>query len=462
MSAHPHAIAATPRQASAEPMVAWLAALLPFLPVLLLRVIPDIGAMTASAKDAVHAGAIHAGLFAYVGFAVGLVLGARLPRVERLYGGLDRMYRFHRRLGMTVAGLLLVHLALLLLSAWIADDTSIAALLRPDPGLRSFSGVVALGTLLAVLALTRIAKLRHETFLRVHRVLGVAFALGAAHALRMPAFAQQSRWLNGYLVLVTVVGVLAWGYRSGLGRTLVRRHFYEVADVRPLHPTVTELTLTPLEEPLAFAPGQLVFVGIDDDAVSRELHPFSITSAPSNPTLRLVIKAAGDFTTDLQAVTPGSTCRIEGPYGSFWQRGSTAARQIWIAGGIGVTPFLSMAHSLADDDHGTIDLYYCVKDADSAVLVDELHAVADRHPDLRVIVVPEDTQGFLTAERIRETSGDLSRAHVFLCGPAPMIDALVAQLTGLGVAPERLHHEDFRLRGRGAGPTTRRTRAWAR
>jgi len=106
--------------------------------------------------------------------------------------------------------------------------------------------------------------------------------------------------------------VVAWGYRSGLGRTLVPRRYYEVADVRGLHPTVTELTLEPLEEPLSFAPGQLVFVGLDDPAAGRELHPFSITSAPGELRLRLVVKAAGDFTAGLDGVTPGSLCRPTG------------------------------------------------------------------------------------------------------------------------------------------------------
>lgn len=438
----------TVRLALAEPLGAWLAVLLPGLPVLLLRAIPDVGAITVAEAEAdvVRILAVHAGLFGYVAFATSLVLGARFPAVERLFGGLVRMYRFHRRLGLTVAALLTLHVTLMLSAAAVAGEP-VTALLVPDDRWVVFAGVITFGGLVVVLVLTRLARLRHEPFLRVHRLLGLTFVVGAVHAVRVPAFSAQSPWLSGYLLAVTVTGVVAWTYRSGLGRTLVRRHFYEVADVRRLHPSVTALTLKPLEDPLDFAPGQAVFVGLDDDAVSRELHPFSITSAPGEPTLRLAIKAAGDFTTGVPAVTPGSLCRIEGPYGSFWQAGSDAVHQVWIAGGIGITPFLSMAHSLPDNDGRTIDLYYCTKDGSSAVFLDELSALTDRHPNLRVMLVPEDSEGFLRADRVRESSGDLSWTHIFLCGPMPMVEALMAQFEQLGVPSQRMHHEDRRLRG---------------
>lgn len=423
---------------TAPSAASWLAVLLPCLPVLLLRTIPDLG------EPGLRSAALQAGLYGYVAFATSLVLGARIPPVERLFGGLDRMYTFHRRLGITVAGLLLAHAGLMVMSL-AGSGVPVGAILRPDAGLRTFPGVAAVVLLVVVLALTTIVGLRHEVFLRVHRVLGVTFALGALHAIRVDAFRAMSPWLRGYLLVVTAVGVVAWGYRSGLGRTLVPRRYYEVADVRGLHPTVTELTLEPLEEPLSFAPGQLVFVGLDDPAVGRELHPFSITSAPGERRLRLVVKAAGDFTAGLDGVTQGSLCRVEGPYGTFWREHADAPRQIWIAGGIGITPFLSMARSLSDDV-GAVDLYYCTEDADAAVLIDELYAVADRHPTVRVIPVPADRLGFLRADDVRAGSGDLTRTHIFMCGPWEMITALTAQFEELGVPRERIHFEDFRLR----------------
>ena len=424
---------------------AWFVVCLPLLPVLLLRMIPDIAAMTSTAST-LRLLAVHAGLLAFVSFAVSVVLGARFSVVERMFVSLDRMYRFHRRWAGAVAAFLVAHVLLMLASVASSGDT-VTTLLRPDPGVRVFAGVVAFVGFVVVIVITVWVRLRHETFLRVHRVFGAVFAIAALHALRVPAFAGQSPWLNGYLAIVTFVGLASWFYRSGLGRTLVRRYFYEVADIRLVRADVTEVTLMPLEDPIQFTPGQLVFIGIDDDAVTREQHPFSITSAPSERELRLVVKAIGDFTTRLRSVVPGSMVRVEGPYGGFWRAGAGEQRQIWIAGGIGVTPFLSIARSL-DTDALDIDFFYCTDDADAAVFLDEFYAIADRHPRLRVIPIRADAMGFLTAADVQAVSGDLSRSEIFMCGPPAMIDALTKQFAHLGIT--HLHYEDFRLRPRAA------------
>jgi predicted ferric reductase len=424
---------------------AWFVVGLPLLPVLLLRMIPDMAAMTSTAES-LRLLALHAGLLGYVTFALTLVLGARFAVVERLFVSLDRMYRFHRRLAGAVAALLVAHVVLMLAAVATAGDP-VTTVLLPDPGWRVFAGVIAFAGFVAAIAVTVVMSLRHEVFLRVHRLFGVVFAAGALHALRVPAFLGQSRWLSAYLGLVTIAGASAWFYRSGLGRTLVRRHFYEVAAIRPMRADVTEVTLVPLERPLEFAPGQLAFIGVDDDAVGRELHPFSITSAPGEHELRMVVKAIGDFTTGLRDVVPGSMVRVEGPYGGFWRGGRAYRRQVWIAGGIGVTPFLSIARSLRSDAYD-IDFFYCTEDADTAVFLDELYEIADRHPRLRVIPIPADTMGFLSAADVRAVSGDLSRSHVFMCGPPAMIDALTTQFDAQGLDRERVHYEDFRLRPR--------------
>ncbi|MBA2575693.1 MAG: ferredoxin reductase family protein [Euzebyaceae bacterium] len=426
---------------------AWFLILLPlYAPVLLWLLAGPARAAFGTPAGALQALALLAGLCGYVAFAMTLILGARLPPLERLFGALDRMYRFHRRLGEAVGALLVAHVALIAGSRALDSPAGALDLFRPD-GWRVFAGVVAFAAFAAVLALTLFGRLRHEPFLRVHRLFGLTYCIGALHVLRVPGLSAQTPGLTAYLGLVTAAGIGAWVYRSVFGRTLVRRHYYTVTAVRPVHPTVAEVVLTPIGERLDFSPGQLVFIGLDDDAVTRELHPFSITSAPGEEDLRLAVKAVGDFTIGLREVRPGAWAMVEGPYGGFWHDSARHRRQIWIAGGIGITPFLSIARSLDPTDYA-IDLYYSTVDADAAVFIDELAAIADRHPSFRVIPVREDTLGFLTAEDVRGASGDLGHAHIFMCGPPAMMDALSTQFTRLGVPAGHLHFEDFRLRGR--------------
>ncbi len=435
-----------PRQLLKGP--AWFAVVLPpLVPVLLWLRSDAVAVAFGSATGALRSLALLAGLCGYAAFATNLILSARVPAVERLFGSLDRMYRFHRRLAAAVAALLVAHVALIFGSQAATPAAGVAELLRPDPGWRVFAGVVAFAGFATILAVTLLARLRHEPFLRVHRVFGLVFCVGALHALRVQGVGAGIPLLDGYLAVLTAAAVAAWVYRSGLGRTLVRRDYYRVAALRPHGASIAEVVLTPADEPLDFEPGQHVFIGVNDPAVGRELHPFSITSAPGDPTLRLAVKAVGDYTTALPGVEAGAWVRVEGPYGGFWHAGNRWRRQVWIAGGIGITPFLSMARSLEGGD-ARIDLYYCGVNAEALVFLDELNALAARHPNLRVIPNPDDEKGLLSAAEVRRVSGDLSGAHVFICGPPAMITALTGELTALGIPCDRLHYEEFRLGGR--------------
>jgi predicted ferric reductase len=431
------------RQALRGP--AWFAVTLPTLPVLLLWLVtPSMLNGFATLPGVLRSVGLLTGLCAFTSFAITLVMGARLRWVERLFRSLDRMYRFHRRLGLAVGGLLAAHIVLLVGSTLAVPHVGLVELLT-EPGVAV--GVAGATGFAAVVAVSVLGRLPHETFQRVHRLIGLAFVLAALHVLLVPGVRSTGAALDTYLAGTGAVGVAAWLYRSLLGSRVVRRHPYRVAEVTPVRPGVHELVLTPVEDPLHFEPGQLVFIAIDDEAVTDEAHPFSITSGPGETSLRLVIKAVGDFTTDLAGVSPGSWVRVEGPYGGFWHRGRDLQRQVWIAGGIGVTPFLAMARALDLSDR-TIDFHYGVPTRDDAVFFDELGELAEANAGLRLHVRPTDEQGYLDAAAIRATAPDLAQRHVFLCGPPQMLDNLLPQLRAAGVPADHLHFEDFRLRGR--------------
>ncbi len=151
----------------------------------------------------------------------------------------------------------------------------------------------------------------------------------------------------------------------------------------------------------------------------------------------------GDYTRALRGLEAGAEAVVEGPYGPFSYRSVPNPRQIWMAGGIGVTPFLSMARSLDDRDGPSVDFYYCVEREEEAHFVGELRAIASSREDFRVVLVPRDRDGFLTAERLAKEHGDLLSADVLICGPPAMIDNLRSQLRARGVSGERIHAEEF-------------------
>ena len=113
-----------------------------------------------------------------------------------------------------------------------------------------------------------------------------------------------------------------------------------------------------------------------------------------------------------------------------------------IAGGIGITPFLSMARSLEDPTHN-IDFYYSMKSLSNAYLLSEFLEIGERLPNFRVIAYPEDEVGFLTGDVIEQGTPDLKRREIMICGPPGMIDALRSQLYAKGVPRSHVHFEKF-------------------
>ena len=392
-------------------------------------------------------------LLAYAGtaaFALNLVLGARLRFVEALFGGLDRMYRAHRVNGQLAFALLLGHVVLILASRATISTSTAFDLLLPGAGWTVFAGVLAFTGLTVAIALTLFVRLGHEVFVYVQRSFGVVFLGATYHVFTSSGPRADSRALNLYLAALATLGIAAFVYRSVLGSLLVRRRRYRVTGVNRLDDNVTEFELALVGEPLAFTPGQFVFVCFHSPALDEQFgpllrnqfHPFSITSAPDEETLRITVKAVGDYTRAMRLLEPGAEAVVEGPYGSFGSLDTTNDRQIWIAGGIGVTPFLSMARS-SNGAGPAVDFYYCVESEREAQFLDELGSIAREREDFRVVLVARDTDGFLTADRLAAENDDLASADVLICGPPAMIDSLRPQLAASGVARERFHAEEF-------------------
>ncbi len=433
----------------AAPVVAWL-----FAVPLDERFAGSFAALTSLAVLCAYAGTS--------AFALNLVVGARLRVVERLFGGLDRMYRAHRRTGEAAFALLLGHVALVLAGrATLSADTALD-LLGPAAGFTVFAGVLAFAGMSVAIGLTLFARLGHEVFVYVQRSFGFVFLLATYHALTTDGTTHDSGVMTGYLTVLATAGIAAFAYRSVLGSVLVRRRRYRVRAVNRLDDVVTEIVMEPVGKPLQHAAGQFVFVSfpsldlralelslesqvlaIRAGEVRGQFHPFSITSAPGEDTLRITVKALGDYTRALRRLEEGAEALVEGPFGSFSHESVEGRRQIWAAGGIGVTPFLSMARSLRPDDRVSVDFYYCVEHEAEAHFLDELQAIAANREDVRVTVVARERDGFLTAKRLAAEVGDLTMVEVLVCGPPAMIESLRTQLLAEGVARNRFHAEEF-------------------
>jgi predicted ferric reductase len=391
-------------------------------------------------------------LLAFAGtsaFALNLVLGARLRPVEALFGGLERMYKAHRLNGQIAFLLLLGHIVFILSSRATISTSTALDLLRPSAGWTVFAGVLAFAGMAVAIVLTLFVRLGHELFVYVQRSFGIVFLGATYHVFTTEGARAASQALNLYMASLATLGIAAFVYRSVLGSVLIRRRKYRVAAVNRLDEFVTEVVMEPRGRPLTYEPGQFLFVNFREPFseqfplfLRNQFHPFSITSAPDEPRLRITVKAVGDYTRALRALERGTAAVVEGPYGSFSSSHLENERQIWIAGGIGVTPFLSMARSL-NGDAPAVDFYYCVEREPEAHFLDEIRSIARERDNFRVVVVPRERDGFLTAERLAAENENLASADVLVCGPPAMIESLRAQLNAHGLPRSQIHAEEF-------------------
>lgn len=373
-----------------------------------------------------------------------IVLSARLRFVERSAGGLDRVYRVHHRLGALSFTLLALHPSLL---AWRYAQVSwprSAELWRLDPSdVPLLAGQVSLYGMAIGVAITMFWAVRHQVMLWTQRLLGLLFLPAGYHVLRMGGDVDSDPALRLYMAVIVAAGVLALVIHTVAGRLLTPHYGYLVDSVEPLNAQITEITLHPTGRSMPFVAGQFAFLRFAHQPVGGEAHPYSMASPPGEQSLRFTIKHLGDYTAHIDDVAPGAHASIEGPYGRFSHRYVRGKQQAWIAGGIGIAPFLSMAASLDDRAGYTVTLFYGYADDGPPLILAELTELAAAHRNLTVVLVAQQRDGVVDAALLRARLGGLEGIEFLLCGPPPMLHALQHQLDDAGVSKRRIHFEEF-------------------
>lgn len=374
--------------------------------------------------------------------AVSLFLATRPKWAEKFFGGLDKMYITHRHTGTAAFLLIFAHVL-------TVPITTTGWRLGNYLAVIAFTGIVTI--VLITLApripfLNRLTGGDYENWKKLKRYIGIFFILGFIHSLTVDAL--DARIAITWVMIFFIIGTVSYLYTEVFGGLFKKYLPYTVEAVKHPNPSSTEVTLRPRKRPMPkHRAGQFLFVRFPRDKELNESHPFTISSAPSEEVLRLTIKASGDFTRELFAkLKQGADAIIEGPYGMFDYRAG-GPRQIWIAGGIGLTPFLSFVRDMNGNLQHDVDLYYTVRHPEEAIFVDELEAAAARNPSLKVHIRYSAKEGSLTIEDIvKNAGGDLRTYHVYMCGPLPMMQAFEKKFLALGLPQENLHYEEFNFR----------------
>ncbi|WP_255768869.1 ferredoxin reductase family protein [Pseudarthrobacter sulfonivorans] len=391
--------------------------------------------------------------------SIALVLISTLPHVERIFGGIDYAAIWHRRLAVAGALLLLPHVELasnpeatslgktLAVPAALGLAAMIVWAILPRwrtmlPGALHHIVLRAMSTW-PVRLVSRVLG-GYERWRGFHRLTGLFVAAGFMHGLLDATAFDSTPVLRWSYVVIGGIGLAFYAYREVLARHFLPHHDYQVQEVRAVAPGLVDVHLKPLGKPLQFRPGQFAMIYLETkDGWQR--HPFSMSGAAGGDDIRITVKALGDHTTKLpDVVQPGMPAVVSGPYGRFDRRTGTA-RQVWIAGGVGITPFLSWLRSLDNELGETVDFF--VTSAGRSPFADEIERIAKEHPRLTVHLIDTSSDGRLTPEQVLgAVDTDSRELSVYMGGPDPMLRQFRRALRAAGVRAANIHREYFRWR----------------
>lgn len=370
------------------------------------------------------------------------ILGGRLGWIEDLFGGLDRVYAVHKWLGIYALVLASVHL---LFKADLRIWDTAAILGIPSDWARlarqaSFVGLM----LIAILALNR--KIPYGVWRWWHRLSGPIFLVVVLHWLSIKSPIALASPAGIWLAVIASLGGLVSAWKLILYPAFARHAEYRVVEVVRSSSAV-QIDLMPTGPRVDFKPGQFGFLQLKAQGL-REPHPFTIAAAPtSEGRLTFVVRSLGDYTADLVAsIDVGMRANIYAPYGRFL-RPVGARREIWIAGGVGISPFMSWVSDKAARDFDRVTMFYFYTEGRGFPNVEVVKAMADAS-GIEFVPVTTGPKSTIFRRRFLDIvpPHDPSMVRISVCGPSGLADAVMTFAAENGIDPRSINSERFEFR----------------
>lgn len=368
-----------------------------------------------------------------------LLLMLRAPAVTKVFGGLETMYLWHHRSGALAYTLLLCHPLALALNGWAEDPMLAWQTLAPQQqSWPTWMGWIALLLLMTGLTTTFITRIPYRQWRMFHFSLSLGVLLGFVHIYILLG------GTNLLLLLILAVAIIL-GWRFIIIDLGVAALSYQVKQVEQLSSKMIEAWLVPDTKSLSVSPGQFVQAAFYNGPNYRgcgEYHPYTVSGIENNGELRISIKSRGPCTQRIQNLEPGVMVRLQGPFGVFLTKDSTSP-QLWVAGGVGITPFIATLRSGHRTQETT--LIYLFRKADNAAFLEEITTFASLDPKLNLLTHASE-HGFPDYHELLNNIREISTREIYICGPEPMVNALIPCLQQAGVPPKAIHFEKFDFR----------------
>lgn len=373
------------------------------------------------------------GAMALLGMSASLILAGRDAWLDRVLGGPDKAYSWHRVAGYVAVAALAGH--------WALASSVGGGLVPPLADLGETAGMVAGVGIIALSAVAALRIIPHHWWRASHWLMGPLFAVSVFHTFLSagPLPAMSPPWL--VLAVASLSGLRGWW------RTIRGPKILEVAHVTAVHrlADALEIEVTSQRTLAPFAPGQ--FQTIKASALSDEPHPFSIAGGDET-TRRFGLRISGDWTADLYySIEVGDEVVLGPPQGRFQPRPDAKRKaQLWVAGGAGITPFLSVLEKMEPDQTAPITLIYSYRSEAGAIGLKELRAADEVLPQLRLLLIDSGKDGRMSAAHVRDALAALpTSTNLYMCGPDGM-KATAEQVFRETGKKGAIRHEEFDFR----------------
>ncbi|OHB51546.1 MAG: hypothetical protein A2Y10_11800 [Planctomycetes bacterium GWF2_41_51] len=380
------------------------------------------------------------GLISFCLLILQIVLTCRFKPLERIFG-LDRLTNFHRYLGIIIGLLLTTHI-IIMLSLIKVQNFAIVM------------GQIAYGIAFVniVLALSFEAfGMDYNVWRVIHKMMPIVVVAAFIHSYLIGPDLQNAGMRILWWVLLTVFA-MAVLLRNFYIPLFIRKKYNIKSIEQVTHNTFTLTYLPEKGNRFEYKPGQFLFLKLRRPGRKSETHPFTISSSPTQGGfLQNTIKQSGNYTNTINQTFISDKAVIEGPYGKFSFLYTKSKSLLFIAGGVGITPIMSMIRYLRDtNDKRRVVVLYANRAFNDIIFKTEMenlpgnfkvvHILSDAEKDWKGL------KGHITKNIIEENAQDiLPEADVFLCGPPKMMETMVNYLKDLKVPSTKIHYERFTI-----------------
>lgn len=382
------------------------------------------------------------GVVALTLMAQAAVLGGRWRLVESWFAGLDRVYETHKWLGVFALAFASAHFAFKAgTDAW--ETASIIAL---PPGITRLARQLAFLALMLIVMLALNRKIRYSVWRWWHKLSGPLFLIVILHWLSFKSPIALTSPAGIWLAAFSTLGVISAGYKLLLYPVLSSHGEYCLVSVSP-DKTAVRLQFLPVRHAIPFQPGQFGFLSLKEDGF-REPHPFTIASGnEADGRVVFLIRASGDYTEKLVThATVGMHADVYAPFGRFTRK-VDAPREIWIAGGVGISPFIAWLRDQSANDFEKVTLFYFYTPGREFPGVEKIARLVHRQ-GAELVLVPGGPDSPEFSKRLGEIAhaDDASAISVSFCGPSGLLKRVRRLIRANGIPEANLRYEKFEFR----------------